>query len=578
MKKILSLLLVLVMATSLLAACGGGAPSESETSTPATETPADDKGAEETPAADVDGDPIEIMKNVSARKAISMAFDKQFIVDEILGNGSIATDYFVPAGLASDPDGNDFRSMYPEGWNSFNPDEAAKYWAMAKEEVGFDTVTIELLNYDSEGARKVGEHVKAQLETYLEGVTVTINAQPFENKLAIAAAGDYQLSYSGWGPDYPDPLTFLDMWVTGGGFNEVGFSNEDYDGIIAAAKSGDLVNKPYERWEAMQEAERILLEDFAVLAPLYQRSRTLVQRPYVDGIEYHAFGGDYTYNRATTTENDGIIRLSDTSDIPSMNSSVATDSVSLKAFVNVMEGLVVLGANDVVIPGAAESWDISEDGLTYTFNLRDDAVWSNGEAVTGDDFVYAFRKFVVPETGSQYAFMAETAGIKNAAAVMSGELPAEELGVSAPDASTVVIELELAVPYFLKVLTFGTFLPQNQAFVEAQGELYGTSIETTLYNGPFVLSAWEIGYEYAYAKNDLYWDAANTTCEGVNFRVVKDTNTSVNLYETGEIDRVGLDADNLPAYLDDPNTFVLSEPVLFYLQMNTGFEGFGEGE
>jgi oligopeptide transport system substrate-binding protein len=254
MKKILSLLLVLAMATSLLAACGGGAPSETETNEPAAETPAKEEAAkEETPAAEaVDGDPIEIMKNVNARKAIAMAFDKVFITDEILGNGSLPVDYFVPKGLASDPDGNDFRSAYPDGWNSFDPAMAADYWAKAQEEVGFDTVTIELLNYDSESSRKIGEHIKAQLEANLAGLTVTINAQPFENKLALSADGEYQLNFAGWGPDYPDPLTFLDMWVTGGGFNEIGFHNEDYDNLVNASKNGDLVTKPFERWEAMQ--------------------------------------------------------------------------------------------------------------------------------------------------------------------------------------------------------------------------------------------------------------------------------------------------------------------------------------
>ena len=112
------------------------------------------------------------------------------------------------------------------------------------------------------------------------------------------------MNFAGWGPDYPDPLTFLDMWVTGGGFNETGFANEEYDSLIEASKTGELVTKPFERWEAMQEAERILLEDYAVLAPIFQRSLTYVERPYLSGIYYHSFGGDYTYKRATTTEND----------------------------------------------------------------------------------------------------------------------------------------------------------------------------------------------------------------------------------------------------------------------------------
>ena len=121
-------------------------------------------------------------------------------------------------------------------------------------------------------------------------------------------------------------------------------------------------------------------------------------------------------------------------------------------------------------------------------------------------------------------------------------------------------------------------LPQNTARRLPRTKIRWYSIETTLYNGAYVLNAWEIGYEYGYAKNDMYWDAAATTNEGVNFRIIKDVNTGINLYETNEIDRIGLDADNLPTYLDDPNLKINNQTVLFYLMMNTGFEGFAEGE
>ncbi|MDA3846633.1 MAG: ABC transporter substrate-binding protein, partial [Vallitaleaceae bacterium] len=513
-----------------------------------------------------------LFSNVNARKAVAMAFDKSYITDLILGNGSLPTDYLVPLGLSTDANGDDFRAAYPDGWNHFDVAMAQEYWATALSELGITEISIELLTYDSDSSKKISEYIQGQLESNLPGLTVTLNQQPFENKLALAEQGQFELQFAGWGPDYPDPMTFLDMWISGSGHNDAGYSSDDYDSMIAASKTGELATKYDERWTTLQEAEALLIGEDAVLIPLYQRSLKIVQREYVEGIIAHTFGGDYTFKRATTTQtnDDGLtqINLPDSSDIPSMNTSLATDSVSFQAAANVLEGLVMLGENDVVEPGVAESWDISADGLNYTFHLREDAVWSNGDPVTADDFVYAFQKLADPATGSQYNFMIETASIANGAAVMAGEAGVEELGITAVDAQTLEIQLEIAVPYFIKVMAFPSFYPLNQAFVEEQGDLFGTSPETTLYNGAFVLSKWEIGLTYEYAKNDTYWDADATTVDVVNFRIVKDTNTAVNMYETGEIDRVGLDADNLPAYLDDPNLFDKSDTVSFYLVFN----------
>jgi oligopeptide transport system substrate-binding protein len=240
--------------------------------------------------------------------------------------------------------------------------------------------------------------------------------------------------------------------------------------------------------------------------------------------------------------------------------------------VNVLEGLVMLGDGDVVVPGVATDWTVNEEGTEYIFNLRD-SKWSNGDAVTANDFVYSFRRLADPATGSQYQFMVETAQLKNYAAVMAGEMPTTELGVEAIDEKTLKITLEIPVPYFVKLMTFPNFYPVNEAFVTANADAFGTSIDTTLYNGAYYLSQWDIGYGYAMMKNDMYWDAANVMNDGVTYRIIKDTAAGVNLYDTGEVDRTGLSGEFVEQYIDHPHFTLKPGTATYYLVFNINNTG-----
>ncbi|MCK8061235.1 MULTISPECIES: ABC transporter substrate-binding protein [unclassified Fusibacter] len=573
MKKILALLLVFVMVFAMTA-CGAKEDTTPVTDEPATEAPADDtKDANANP---VDISAKDLMKNVNARKAFATGFDKEYITDVILGNGSQAVNFFVPVGLATDEEGVDFRNAYPEGWLAFDVEASQAYWAAAKEELGFDTVTVEFLTYDSESSKKISEFIQGQLQANLEGLTLTLNQQPFKNKLELADEGKFEFEFAGWGPDYPDPMTFLDMFVTGGGHNSAGYSSATFDENIARTKTGDLTTDLAARWTLLQETERLLVEEDAVVVPLYQRGGSSLVAPHVSGVIDHAFGGDYTYKYAETTlETDGkkIIRLLDTSDIPSMDTNKATNSVSFEVMANVLEGLVMLGEDDVVEMGVAKDFTVNAEGTEYIFNLRDDSVWSNGTPVTAADFVYSWRRLADPATGSQYQFMVETAQLKNYAAVMAGEMPTTELGVEALDDYTLKVTLEIPVPYFVKLMTFPNFYPVNEAFVTANADSFGTSIETTLYNGAFMLTQWDIGYGYAFMKNPSYHSADMVKIDGVTFRQIKDVAAGVNLYETGEVDRCGLSGEFVEQYIDHPHFQVTQQTTLFYLIFNINNTG-----
>ncbi|MFD1735312.1 peptide ABC transporter substrate-binding protein [Bacillus salitolerans] len=261
-----------------------------------------------------------------------------------------------------------------------------------------------------------------------------------------------------------------------------------------------------------------------------------------------------------------VLNVLESAEIPTMDSVQGTDAVAFNVMNQVFEGLYRLGENNQPVPGMAESHEVSEDGLVYTFKLRD-AQWSNGTPVTANDFVYSWQKAVDPASASQYAFI--LGDIKNANKINAGEITdLNELGVKALDEKTLEVTLEQPVPYFLSLTTFATFLPQNQEFRESQGANYGLEVENLIYNGPFTLTEWKHEEGWVMTKNENYWEKDVVQLSKVNVKVVKDTATAVSLYETGQIDRVGLSAEFVDKYKADPNFSTLGEPTLFYFKFN----------
>lgn len=264
-----------------------------------------------------------------------------------------------------------------------------------------------------------------------------------------------------------------------------------------------------------------------------------------------------------------VLKLTNGDIIPSMDSSIVTDEYGFQFLGSTTEGLYRLGKDAKIVEGIATDHKMSEDGLTYTFTLREDAVWSNGEPVTAHDFVYAWRRAINPKTGSEYGPYMMNGVIKNASAINNGEKPVEDLGVKAKDDYTLVVTLEKPTPYFESLTTFGTFLPLNQKFVESKGDNYGTSSESLLSNGPFKLSNWKsTSTSWSLVKNEDYWDADAVSLDKLTFDVVKDPQVSVDLYESGKVDRAGLSADLVDQYASNEGYTITPETSVFFLKMN----------
>lgn len=199
-----------------------------------------------------------------------------------------------------------------------------------------------------------------------------------------------------------------------------------------------------------------------------------------------------------------------------------------------IEGLVAEDAKGDAIPGQAESWTVSDDGTVYTFKLRDGIVWSDGEPVTADDFVFAFRRLFDPKEANEYAYLQYP--IKNSEKIASGEITdAAELGVKAIDDKTVEITLEAATPFFLQALTHYTAYPLPQHLIEKVGADW-TKVENIVANGPYKIVEWVPGSFIRSVRNDSYYDAANVKIDEVTYNVSEDLAASLNRYRAGEFD------------------------------------------
>ncbi len=545
-RKLTVMATVALLSTSLLVGC--------------TSTEGDTTGGEEAKGGPATA--AEVLANKNARAAISMMIDKQAYCDVILNNGSMPVDRYTPVGLASD-NGKDYADLTQGFGYSYNEEEALKLWEQAKEELGFDTVEMDLLTFDSDGGKRTGEFIQGELKD-LEGLTVNVLNLPFEQKLEKETKGEFDLSFSGWGADYPDPLTFLKTMETGGQYaKQVGYSSADFDKLIKEAKALPKT----EAYAKYAEAEKLMLED-GYLLPLYQRGSSYVQRDYVSGIVDNVFGADYTFTYADIDKDEKVLNLPGSSDIPTLDVSKATDTVSFQVMNDTMEGLTRVDKDGTVQPGVATEWTASEDGLTWTFKLREDSVWSNGDKVTAKDFEYSWKRTLDPNTASEYAYIMDDIVGASADEIEANGL--DGVGVKAVNDYTLEVKLNRPLAYFPELMSFQVFYPQNQAFVEKCGDSYGTSVETQLYNGPFTLTTWKMEDQYTESKNPNYWDASNVKLETINTKIVKDTGAAVNLYEDGQIDRVGLSSDYVDQYKDKPEFKTKGSAVTFMLQVNGG--------
>lgn len=217
--------------------------------------------------------------------------------------------------------------------------------------------------------------------------------------------------------------------------------------------------------------------------------------------------------------------------------TVTNNSFAMYVLCNCFEGLVTYDPSGSIVPGCAESWDISEDGTVYTFHLRDGLKWSDGTPLTANDFVYSIQRVLTPSTTAQYySMMADY--IKGAKEFYEGTATAEELGAKALDDQTLEITLIQPTSFFIDVVSMWCYFPVQEATITANGDRWTASADTYISNGPFKMEQINLGEGYVLVKNENYWDADNVTLEKLTFRFILDSATALTAYESGDVDGI----------------------------------------
>lgn len=240
-----------------------------------------------------------------------------------------------------------------------------------------------------------------------------------------------------------------------------------------------------------------------------------------------------------------VLNWTESAQISTQDPSLTTDSTSFQALLNTQEGLYRLDKKQKPQLALAKSAKVTDGGKTYTFVLRD-AKWSNGQAITANDFAYSYRRSLNPKTKSSMAFYLYQ--IVNAEAINAGKKPVSSLGVKALSKNKLQIKLVRPVSYFKLLLAFPLFFPENQQFIEKVGSKYGTAAKYTISSGPFKLTKWTgSNKQFTLVKNQNYWDKKNVKLDKVNETISETSSTAYNLYQAGKLDETYLTGEQVKA-------------------------------
>ena len=546
MKKLLALILAAVMLLSL-AACGPSNPDNKDPDDTKTMT------AEEKALAEAE-----------IRQALSLIFERNYIVEQIAQGGQVPASSFVAMGM-TDADGTEFyknsgTSTEYDGYYNVAVEAYEDNCAQAMEIlkkyyevddsgklVGFPTLTY--LYNTSDSHKAIGEYLQSVLAGI--GITMNLENQEWNTFLDTRKNGDYSVARNGWLADYNDPICFLDMWTTGSGNNDVQFGREDHADL--KLYDMDLTSYGYDikvedgtwaetydvlipliktctdndtRYALMHVAEDMLMSTGAIV-PLYFYTDLYMVDDSVEGFFSNPLGYKYFYkttvNGSNETLNVCIGSEPDTID-PALNSAVDGATLVSHLFSGLAkwdqdaEGNLVITADsaaDLPEPVA------NDDGtVTYTYTLKDGLKWSDGKDLTAADFAFAWKRAASTELGADYGYMFE---------VVKGY--PDNLAVEAVDAKTLTVTLNNPVAYWNELLAFPTYFPVREDVVA--NENWATDPSTYVCNGAYTITSWEHSSNIVMTKNENYHDAANVTMKQIKYSLSDDSNNMLVNFKNG---------------------------------------------
>ena len=267
------------------------------------------------------------------------------------------------------------------------------------------------------------------------------------------------------------------------------------------------------------------------------------------------------------------ITVNITSEPPELFTVKTSDTTSFIVIRHMIENLVMLDENDEVKPGVAKDWTISDDGLVYTFNLREGMKWSNGEPVTAHDFVFAWTSLLNPEFAAYYSYFGYI--LKNGLAYNNGEVAKEEVGVKALSDYVLEVTLENPTAYALDSFAFGVFAPVNEKGYNEFGDSYGKDADKIVTNGAFKIASWEHENKLVLEKNQDFYDAKNIELEKITMVMINDNTAAMNAFKAGDVDMINLRGDQLQMMqAEEYPVASYGDGATFYLLYNLDNEEF----
>ena len=557
MKKLIALLLAAVMVLGMVA-CGA------KTDAPAATTAAPTEAATEAPAEMTAEE--KALAEAEIRKAISLLFDRNYIVNEIAQGGQLPASSFVAMGM-TDADGSEFYKNAGHndgfvGYYDVSEDAYEDNFSQAIEILSkyydYDETTGQFTNFPtltylyntSDAHKAIGEYLSATLASV--GITMNLENQEWNTFLNTRKNGDFSVARNGWLADYNDPITFLDMWTTASGNNDVQYGKgakkdlaiysldltpygldikvdngtwaETYDVLIGEIKKCTDVENRY----AMMHLAEDMLMDTGCLVPLYFYTDLFMLDDSVNGFFSNPLGYKYFYKADVDGNTDSIsVCIASEPDVldPALNSAVDGATLDSHLFAGLAKwdqdetGKLVITADCATeLPEGV----VNEDGtVTYTYTLRDGLKWSDGQDLTAADFAFAWKRAASEELGADYGYMLECIkGYPN------------DLAVEATDDKTLVVTLNNAIAYWNELLAFPSYFPVREDVVANEG--WCTDASTFVSNGAYKMTGWDHNSVITLTKNENYWDAENVTMKEIKFYLSDDANNMLTNFKNGD--------------------------------------------
>ncbi|MEQ2525894.1 peptide ABC transporter substrate-binding protein [Robertmurraya yapensis] len=274
---------------------------------------------------------------------------------------------------------------------------------------------------------------------------------------------------------------------------------------------------------------------------------------------------------ATEEASEKVLYWNNSIEPTSFDPPVGFDAVSWSGLNNLMEGLTRLDESHTPQPAIAEDWDVSEDGKTYTFHIRENAKWSNGDDLKASDFVFAWKRALDPELAASSAFLGYL--IEGAEAYNSGTGSADAVAVKAVDDKTFEVTLTSPQAYFLNIISLPTFFPINEKVATENPEWFAEA-ESFVGNGPFNLTEWEHDSHFVMEKNDQYWDAENVKIDKIHWAMVDDPNTEYQMYQAGELDSSNIPPELSEQLFEEGDVEIVDQAGLYFYRFNVTKEPF----